>query len=80
MHVLMLEHQSHDVHVCRLLVQAVGQNAQCKSYLCVAVNIIHTSAARSLRLCAGYDRKVNGDTAQERLDLRCAMKTDKFCK
>ena len=29
---------------------------------------------------AGYDRKVNGDTAEERLDLRCAMKTDKFCK
>lgn len=29
---------------------------------------------------AGYDKKVKGKTAEERLDLRCAMKTDKFCK
>ena len=29
---------------------------------------------------AGYDRKVTGKTPEERLDLRCARKTDKFCK
>lgn len=28
----------------------------------------------------GYAAKVRGDTAEERLDLRAAMKSDKFCK
>ncbi|CAL8462444.1 g1977 [Coccomyxa elongata] len=28
----------------------------------------------------GYDAPVTGKTAEERLDLRCAVKTDKFCK
>mmetsp|Transcript_17424 Transcript_17424/g.31126 ORF Transcript_17424/g.31126 Transcript_17424/m.31126 type:complete len:110 (-) Transcript_17424:317-646(-) len=28
----------------------------------------------------GYDRKVKGENAEERLDIRCATKTDKFCK
>ncbi|GAB4817558.1 hypothetical protein N2152v2_004604 [Parachlorella kessleri] len=28
----------------------------------------------------GYAKKVKGKTAEERLDLRCAVKTDKFCK
>ncbi|EIE24026.1 hypothetical protein COCSUDRAFT_53195 [Coccomyxa subellipsoidea C-169] len=28
----------------------------------------------------GYSAPVTGKTAQERLDLRCAVKTDKFCK
>ncbi|KAK2075819.1 hypothetical protein QBZ16_001560 [Prototheca wickerhamii] len=28
----------------------------------------------------GYDRKVKGKTAEERLDMRAAMKADKFCK
>jgi len=28
----------------------------------------------------GYDRRVQGDTAEERLDMRCATKADKFCK
>lgn len=29
---------------------------------------------------AGYSKKVKGKTAEERLDLRCAVKGDKFCK
>eukprot|EP00798_Chlamydomonas_sp_ICE-L_P015502 gene15502-21589_t len=28
----------------------------------------------------GYDRKVTGNTAEERLDMRAATKADKFCK
>ncbi|BDA46307.1 hypothetical protein COCOBI_08-3990 [Coccomyxa sp. Obi] len=28
----------------------------------------------------GYSAPVTGKTAEERLDLRCAVKTDKFCK
>jgi len=28
----------------------------------------------------GYSNKVKGVTADERLDLRCAAKADKFCK
>jgi len=28
----------------------------------------------------GYDRKVTGVTAEERLDMRAATKTDRFCK
>lgn len=28
----------------------------------------------------GYDRKVNGETYEERLDLRCAKKADRMCK
>ncbi|KAK9819828.1 hypothetical protein WJX72_002823 [[Myrmecia] bisecta] len=28
----------------------------------------------------GYSAPVTGKTAQERLDLRCASRTDKFCK
>lgn len=28
----------------------------------------------------GYDRPVYGKTAEERLDIRAASKTDKFCK
>ena len=28
----------------------------------------------------GYDRKVTGDTYEERLDLRCAKKADRMCK
>ncbi|KAK9830578.1 hypothetical protein WJX81_000428 [Elliptochloris bilobata] len=28
----------------------------------------------------GYDKPVTGKSAQERLDIRCAVKTDKFCK
>ena len=28
----------------------------------------------------GYDRKVQGDTFEERLDLRCAKKADRMCK
>ena len=28
----------------------------------------------------GYDKVVSGSNAQERLDLRCAAKADKFCK
>ncbi|KAL6767417.1 hypothetical protein ACKKBF_B35150 [Auxenochlorella protothecoides x Auxenochlorella symbiontica] len=28
----------------------------------------------------GYDRKISGHTAEERLDMRVAIKTDKFCK
>jgi hypothetical protein len=31
-------------------------------------------------LPAGYSKKVKGKTAEERLDMRAAMKTDKFCK
>ena len=27
----------------------------------------------------GYDRAVHGDTASERLDLRAATKSDKYC-
>ena len=35
-----------------------------------------------LTLCthAGYTRKVTGNTAEERLDMRAATKSDKFCK
>lgn len=29
--------------------------------------------------CAGYDRKITGKTAEERLDLRSTTKADKFC-
>ena len=29
---------------------------------------------------AGYDKAITGKTAHERLDIRCAVKTDKFCK
>ena len=29
---------------------------------------------------AGYSKKIKGKTAEERLDMRAAMKTDKFCK
>ena len=28
----------------------------------------------------GYDKKVKGDTYEERLDLRCAKKADRMCK
>mmetsp|Transcript_189 Transcript_189/g.494 ORF Transcript_189/g.494 Transcript_189/m.494 type:complete len:129 (-) Transcript_189:1134-1520(-) len=28
----------------------------------------------------GYDRKVKGETVEERLDMRCGQKADKFCK
>ena len=28
----------------------------------------------------GYNRKVTGDTYEERLDLRCAKKADRMCK
>ena len=28
----------------------------------------------------GYDRKVTGKTAEERLDMRAAVKADKFCR
>jgi hypothetical protein len=28
----------------------------------------------------GYNRKVKGDTVEERLDMRCGQKADKFCK
>ena len=28
----------------------------------------------------GYSKKVTGKTAEERLDLRSAMKSDKFCR
>ncbi len=28
----------------------------------------------------GYSSKVTGKNAEERLDLRCAAKSDKFCK
>ncbi len=31
-------------------------------------------------LPAGYDKKVTGKTAEERLDMRAATKADKFCK
>lgn len=31
-------------------------------------------------LAAGYSAPVTGKNAEERLDLRCAIKTDKFCK
>ena len=29
---------------------------------------------------AGYSAPITGKNAEERLDLRCAIKTDKFCK
>ena len=28
----------------------------------------------------GYDQEIQGDTAEKRLDIRCAQRTDKFCK
>ena len=31
-------------------------------------------------LVAGYSAPITGNNAEERLDLRCAIKTDKFCK
>lgn len=41
---------------------------------CICVNLRHAVVH------AGYNRKVLGKTPEERLDLRCARKTDKFCK
>jgi len=32
------------------------------------------------KILHGYDREVTGDTAEERLDIRCAQKGDKFCR
>eukprot|EP00210_Caulerpa_lentillifera_P009499 g9059.t1 len=38
------------------------------------------SYAKPPKILHGYNREVKGDTAEERLDLRCAKRTDKFCK
>ncbi len=43
------------------------------------------SAGRSPKLfpcaaSAGYTKKVKGDTAEERLDMRAATKADRYCK
>ena len=32
------------------------------------------------QLFTGYNKKVTGKTAEERLDMRAATKADKFCK
>ncbi|GMH43078.1 hypothetical protein BSKO_11000 [Bryopsis sp. KO-2023] len=39
-----------------------------------------SSFAEPPKILHGYDREIKGDTAEERLDLRCARRTDKFCK
>ena len=39
----------------------------------------HATSSPFLSL-PGYSKKVKGKTAEERLDMRAAMKTDKFCK
>lgn len=36
--------------------------------------------AKGPEILHGYSKKVKGKTAEERLDMRAAMKTDKFCK
>jgi hypothetical protein len=39
-----------------------------------------TGAQHSCVARAGYTMKVTGRTAEERLDMRAAQKSDKFCK
>lgn len=41
---------------------------------------IHLLTPCRTPLPAGYSKKVKGKTAEERLDMRAAVKADKFCK
>ncbi|KAI7843562.1 hypothetical protein COHA_002804 [Chlorella ohadii] len=36
--------------------------------------------AKAPEILHGYSKKVKGKTAEERLDMRAAMKSDKFCR
>jgi hypothetical protein len=52
---------------------AYSSKGLCQPGLCAL------SQSLNARCRAGYDRKVTGKTAEERLDMRAATKTDKFC-
>ena len=56
----------------------------CTSALSLAVRQFLNPQASDYSLShpvkTGYSKKVKGNTVEERLDMRCARKTDKFCK
>ena len=41
---------------------------------------LRLSAIKKCLLAVGYDREVKGNTAEERLDIRCAQRSDKFAR